>query len=301
MKTILFLSAILFFSSNCSYSQQEHKGSYLGQKPPGTKPEIFAEGIISLGTHELDIAISPKGDELFYVKSVPQYTIMQVKCVNSIWQAPAVASFSGVDNDLSPRYSVDGSKLFFSSNRSVNSKNDFNIWYIEKTDGKWSEPKNIGEPVNSSFHEMGATAAENGNLYFQYFTNNGLKSDIYLSRFLNGKYQKPEKLSAGINSENNEASPYISPDESFIMFHSDRPTGNIRMDLYISFADKKGSWGTPITLGPAVNSPTKSEGGAYLTPDKKYLFFSTFEGPGKGYIYWVEGKIIEELRKMEKK
>jgi len=300
MRTALFLYIIFIVASGYGYSQQL-KGHYLGQKPPGEKPEIFAEGIISLGTHELDIAISPKGDEIFYVKSTPQYTIMQVKCVNGIWQAPAVASFSGVDNDLSPRYSVDGSKLFFSSNRPVNGKNDFNIWYIEKAGEKWGELKNIGEPVNSPFHEMGATVAANGNLYFQYFTNNGLKSDIYLSRFLNGKYQKPEKLSAGINSDNNEASPYISPDESFIMFHSDRPTGNMRMDLYISFADKKGNWGTPINLGPSINSPTKSEGGAYLTPDKKYLFFSTFEGPGKGYIYWVDGKIIEELRKMGKK
>ncbi len=298
MKTKLALFIILIIGSSFSHSQQKQdlKGPYMGQKPPGDKPDIFAYGIISLSTHELDIAVSPKGEEIFYVKSIPQYTIMQVKCVNGIWQTPTVAFFSGADNDLSPRFTVDGSKLFFSSNRPANGKNDFNIWYVEKTGDKWGEPKNLGEPVNSSFNEMGATFAENGNLYFQYFTTNGLKSDIYLSRFLNGKYQKPEKLLADINTENNEASPYISPDESFIMFHSDRPNGNMRMDLYISFADKNGSWGTPINLGLSVNSPIKSEGGAYLTPDKKYLFFSTFEGPGRGNIYWVDGKIIEKLK-----
>lgn len=273
------------------------KGAYLGQMPPGAKPEVFAKGIISHGTHELDIAVSPKGDELFYVKSSPQYTLMQVKLINEEWQLPVVASFSGVDNDLSPRYTPDGKRLFFSSNRPVNGRNDFNIWYIEKTGDKWGEPQNIGEPVNSSNNELGASLAENGNLYFQYFTNNGLKSDIYISRFVNGKYQMPEKLSAEINTVCNEASPYISPDESFIMFHSDRPDGNMRMDLYISFADKNGKWGTQINLGPTVNSPKVSEGGAYLTPDKKYLFFSTFEGPGKGYIYWVDSKIIQKLRK----
>ena len=47
--------------------------AYFGQTPPGTIPEVFAPGLISKGFHEHAIAISPKGDEIFYVMADINY------------------------------------------------------------------------------------------------------------------------------------------------------------------------------------------------------------------------------------
>ena len=43
-----------------------HKGPYLGQKPPGMTPEVFAPGIISTEHKEHStLAFSPDGTEIF--------------------------------------------------------------------------------------------------------------------------------------------------------------------------------------------------------------------------------------------
>ena len=79
-----------------------------------------------------------------------------------------------------------------------------------------------------------------------------------------------------------------------------------------------GSWTDAINMGPEINS-TGMDYCPSLSPDGKYLFFSSYRpimirdkgerydsdellnmyrGPGNGLgdIYWVDAKVIEELR-----
>jgi len=42
------------------------KGPYIGQKTPGTTPEIFAPYIISTGLSEVTCSFTPEGDEMIY-------------------------------------------------------------------------------------------------------------------------------------------------------------------------------------------------------------------------------------------
>ncbi|MCP4727999.1 MAG: hypothetical protein GY863_23370 [bacterium] len=290
---------VLLFVCGTSYGQESFpvlKGPYIGQKPPGEKSEIFAPGVISLGLHEHGFVISPDGNEAFYVKKSDSYNIMHIRRTGGRWQAPELASFCSDYNDMGPRFSHDGKKVFFGSKRPIGDRADFNIWMAEKNGDKWSEPVEIGSTVNTIYNEANPSIASNGNLYFQYFESGGLKSDLYFSPYENGKYGKPVKLPAEINTvEYNEGGPFIAPDESYIMFHSGRTGGYGSMDLYISFRDPNGSWGVPQNLGGGINTPF-GESGPYITPDMKYLFFSNYFGAGKGHIFWTDAAIIETLR-----
>ena len=94
--TVLLIVIILFI--NCSQQKKSDKetkldfselsGPYLGQKPPGMMPEIFASGIISTGHEEFKIVFSPDGKELFYQlwgsQSIPRCKIMTVHLHSSI-------------------------------------------------------------------------------------------------------------------------------------------------------------------------------------------------------------------------
>jgi hypothetical protein len=42
------------------------KGPYLGQKPPGLTPELFAPGIISSGMNEAFLVFAPDYNEIYY-------------------------------------------------------------------------------------------------------------------------------------------------------------------------------------------------------------------------------------------
>lgn len=293
---MLFIISMVFSNHTDLFDSSVLKGPYLGQKPPGMIPEIFAENIISMGQHEHGFVISPKGNIALYAKPLNEMTIMQIKTNNEfLWSKPEIAPFSGIYKDMSPCYSSKGDTIYFTSKRPLNGNTDLNIWIVKNVDGVLSKPLPIGFQINTKYNECNPSVAENGNLYFQYFTNSGLKSDIYYSKYSHGKYNDPIKLPSQINTKYNDASPFIAHDESYILFHSDRPGGHGYMDIYICYKQKDGTWSNAKNLGPKINTYL-SESNPYITPDGKYLFYSNYFGPGKGHIYWIDAKIIDELR-----
>ena len=90
----------------------------------------------------------------------------------------------------------------------------------------------------------------------------------------------------------------LHPDESNLIFDGEREGGFGDSDLYISFRQEDGSWGTAINLGDAINTEAW-EAAATVTPDGKYLFFNRNIGSDSYEnvdIFWVDAKVIEDLR-----
>jgi Tol biopolymer transport system component len=134
-------------------------------------PSLLAEGIICTGQGERDFALSPDGNEMFYTLQAPQAGVFQtiiyrVKEAPGKWSAPAIAPFAGNYSDLEPAFSPDGKKLFFASNRPVSGTKmkDFDIWVVEKKNGRWGVPQNIGSPVNTEADEFYPSITNSGNL-----------------------------------------------------------------------------------------------------------------------------------------
>lgn len=125
---------------------------------PLPEPVVFGEGVISTGDYNMNSAFTPDGKTIYYTKSSQAMTAGRLAVIvfsqfrNGKWQMPAVASFSGQYADYDPFVTADGTKLFFVSDRPApgRERRDFDIWYVEKTAGGWSEPKNIGPPVNTA-------------------------------------------------------------------------------------------------------------------------------------------------------
>ena len=64
--TLFLLTISTYYAQSFDTNKQKLTGPYLGQKPPGMAPELFAPGIISLGYHEHRLAISPDGTEIYF-------------------------------------------------------------------------------------------------------------------------------------------------------------------------------------------------------------------------------------------
>jgi ankyrin repeat protein len=278
----------------------ELRGDFLGQKPPGDAPELFAPGIISSiwGLHSTAV-FSPDGNEVYWA---PMMTfpgevysrggLLVMKRAKGRWTPPAWASFSGPrGEDDVPFFSSDGKRLYFISRRALpgeTQEGSEKIWFADRTSSGWAEPKPLDPNVNSVNMHWEFSLDRKGNLYFAGRPPDSLgASDIYLARSSGGKYEKPVNLGDPFNTAEIEDTPFIAPDGSYLLFSR-------QFDLWVSFRGPNGAWSTPVNLGPEINSPS-IELCPIVTADGKYLFFLSRRG-GESHAYWVRAGIIEKLR-----
>jgi Tol biopolymer transport system component len=212
------------------------------------------------------------------------------------WQPPRIAPFSNKNQDANPHLSADGLKLFFCSNRPLEKNGAFtkdrDIWMVERDGSSWSAPKNMGPPVNTEKPEPYVTVSQNGTLYFHanHYEDSRGGGDIYRSISVNDGYTKPENLGDSVNSRYPDSCPCIAPDETYLVFQSVRPDNHSPgFNLYVSFRKEDGTWTKAINLGKMINGQEASI--PKISPDGKYLFFKR-----GGDIYWVDAKIIDELK-----
>jgi len=296
------LASIATFSLSFDGAQQDDfrilKGTYLGQKPPGPIPEIFLSGIVSTELNEHGApTFSPDLSEMYWS---PQYMeirggrIIFMSSVDSQWQPPKIASFSQEFKNQNPFLSLDGQRLFFKSFRPVNADVYRNgaFWVSERTTEGWSIPKSLGTEVNSGSMGQQITESKNRNLYFSSERSGGKGLwDIYKVSFEHGFYHKAENLGDSINTEFYDSSPYVAPDESYLIFSSlSRPDSYGGSDLYISFRRTDGLWTTASNMGSVINTDGHEEF-PIGSPDGQYLFFFR-----DGDIYWVSTSFLNDLR-----
>ena len=306
-KWIKFYTAcsILIILTGCSKQagSQSLKGSYLGQKPPGETPEVFAPGIISTDASEGCCCFSKDGRLFLFVRENSELNgIMIMEQKNGVWTKPRLASFSAGNLDWDFILAPDDKTVFVSSGRPLKQggspEKNYSIFVSEKTNSGWSDPLPLPPPVNTGEHDSYPSVSEKGTLYFFSKRGGGLgQGDIYLSGRQQGKYPQIENPGSPINTEHHEVDPYISPDESYLIICTDKPGGYGRHDIYISFRKKDGSWTEPVNMGDKINS-SFSEYIPYVTPDGKYFFFTSNKS-GDRDIYWMDAKIIENLKPEE--
>ena len=334
MKPTRILTAALFIPLmiiGCQAGLEEFPvlgGPYFGQKPPGSTPVVFAPGLISTGLYTRDMAISKDGREMYFCVSDTAVTaIFETRLVDGRWTEPAIAPFSGKGFlDFEPALSPDDQKLYFLSNRPPLDQSAApgwthqNIWVTTRTEAGWSEPQLVGESVSTDENEFFPSPVDGGALYFTRSGKNA-PARIYKALFADGRYEKPEALPFDVPEGGILFNAFVSPQEDFLItcaLHID-PT-NTDQDYYVGFKTSEGKWGRLIKLGPEIDTPGDNANSAYVSPDGRYLFFSSsrkgreipepaagttlgalvrskaLPGGGASAIYWVEAKILEALK-----
>lgn len=332
--SLLFFILIACACSNCNNEEKfpQLKGDYLGQTLPEDSALLFAPGIISSGMGDRDIAITPDGKEIFFTRKIgatDYFTIFCTKEINGIWENPEVFEFC---KDIKYKYtepfiSNDGKKLFFVSNKPKNEEleSSYDIWVSEKDEYNiWTEPYNLGEPINTDQNEFFPTLTNDGTIYYNHFDTELNDEFIYRSKLVDGKFTAPEKVSDKINGGRARFNAFISPDESFIIIPTfGLPDSYGKTDYYIVFRDEQDNWSDPINMGEQINSSNGQEWSASLSPDGKYLFYMSAKIPknsidcdefssnlfykmhnspqnGLSDIYWIKTDFINDLREQAK-
>jgi len=161
------------------------------------------------------------------------------------------------------------------------------LYSMRNPDGKFEAGEEMPEPFNVNDNEGGATlTADNNTLYYTVCKFDNVKKylncDIYYSENVNGEWSPIKSVSNKINLPGSwESQPTISADGRTLYFVSDRSGGFGGYDIYRSINSESGEWGTPINLGPLINS-TGNEKSPFFHPDEKTLYFSSDGWMGLG-------------------
>lgn len=292
-----FLTFIAMFSvlaANSQINAQDEfptlKGPYMGQKTPGMVAEPFAPGIISKEGWELEGVFAPGLKEFYFTldrgtyegpnKTGRRHTVVGFRQENNIWK-----KYTEFPRTGEVTFSPDGKRMHMAKG------------YKDRIGDGWTERKSLGPMFdNKNLGIMRLSASAKGTYVFDDY-----KTDmIRISELKNGKREEPKMMGAIVNTGKWTAHPFIAPDESYLIWDSERDEGFGGSDLYISFKQKDGSWGAAINMGPEVNSD-KWDAYATVTSDGKYILFNRRIDDGSTDktnidVYWVDAKIIDTLR-----
>ena len=331
--TIMLLMGNVLLAQNSSTGFPELRGPYLGQKPPGMIPELFAPGIVCTGITERDMVVSPDGKEIYFSVAFGKVvTIMWTQFREGHWSEPEVAPFAADPNyfHIEPCLSADGKRIFFLTNRPGKGKEAKpgwayqNIWAANRSpEGSWGEPYDPDAAINGESQQYFPSLTSDGTLYFTRVDPQAKKSAIYRCRFVNGRFSEAEKLPEKINGSGTPYNACISPDENCLIACVDgKPyDGNPgRANYFVFFRDHNDNWSEGIPFGPEVNMKGSTAMSPSVSPDGRYFFFAAqitaerFTGSLKGRtlheliemykscqngnndIYWVDARIIQGLR-----
>jgi hypothetical protein len=280
---ILLALLILLAPAGCAPSPSPT--SYLGQKPPGMQPEIFAPGIVSTpGFTEWSGTFSPEGDEYYFWRtSSSQHQFFCTRMIDGKWTTPeeltAIAEYWASE----PQLTLDNNRLYFMWKHPAPPGPEGlpSYYFIERTADGWSEPEYAGQG-------MFLSSSRDGLLYTTDMSLRLITGETYLAKVTtdDGVFVNYERLDIPTYL-GSQAHPCIAPDGSYILF--DVHGGYY---LFVCFKKADGTWGEAIDLSKHGFNPLA--GGAYVSPDGKYLFFALNED-----IYWVDIKAIEKLRPRE--
>lgn len=132
-----------------------------------------------------------------------------------------------------PSISSDGKTIYFASNR-PGGFGGTDIWMTKFESGKWSEPVNLGNIINSPGQERSPYITSDGmTLYFSSDGHPGFgKKDIFISFKDNGAWGEPVNLKNGINSEADDLFFSASSMDNTFYFASNRAGGQGGYDIY---------------------------------------------------------------------
>ncbi|MBD8874603.1 PD40 domain-containing protein [Rhodanobacter sp. DHB23] len=235
--------------------------------------ELVGPGVISTGLQETSAAVTPDGDTLYFMRSdfaEQDDTILVSHRADGHWGTPQVASFSGQWHDSEPTLSPDGRRLYFVSNRPVQSGGapvtaamdghrftGTNLWYVQRQpDGHWGAPVHVDGALNDGAMIYNPSVAADGDIYFSaHRADSGPAYQIYVARRTAQGYATPQRVELG-DVAHNRMDPAIDPQQRFLVYAGNEGDSLGSADIYIAFREADGRWGKPLHLSGEVNSPS---------------------------------------------
>jgi len=212
--------------------------------------------------------ISPDGNVLYFSlgrdRNVATY--FSTRTADG-WSVPTPLPINLQSFPTGAPHTQDGKTLYFSSIR-PGGLGEADIYVCENSNGQWTNPVNLGPPVNTKYMESEPFISADGNTLYFASTRPGGKGgvDIWMSERTAGKWSEPRNLGEPVNTKQDETQPFVTADGAELYFMA-MNRNNIPGPAIFRSLRQGQKWGEPTVVASGfVGQPS-------LTADKEYLYF----------------------------
>jgi outer membrane protein OmpA-like peptidoglycan-associated protein/Tol biopolymer transport system component len=199
--------------------------------------------------------------------------------------------------EFGPSLTADGKTLYFYSKRNSQYTD---IYKSKLVNGRWSTPSEVKE-VNSPYDDQSPYVF--GDESFMIFSSNrdgsyefrlsngqvGISRDLYYSEKVDGEWSIPATLSDLINTDEMEENPFYSGD---YLYFTRYPFGDTSQAKIFRSKVYDNNFLAPEELPSPINQRNSSNIAAIVSPDGKYLYFSSNRSGGFGGYDIYRSKIL---------
>ncbi|MFP4289467.1 MAG: hypothetical protein ACLFQS_09425 [Bacteroidales bacterium] len=203
---------------------------------------------INASVHTGPACISADGNHLYFTRNISEDPLNDEEEINKLsifsafwdgenWTDIKRVPINNKNNAYSvgqPALSPDGNTLYFVSDMS-DGYGETDIYRIQKRNGSWGRPENLGPTINTPGREMSPYIHSDGYLYFSsdgHPTMGGL--DLFSAKPSGNNFETPRNLGTPINSSSDDISIIFKPNGYSGFLASNRRNGRFD-DLYSFF------------------------------------------------------------------
>lgn len=250
-------------------------------------PAFNADGSVMIYT-SLDQSAGRHKNEDLYMTTIDEN--------GDFSQGESIASLNTFENEGAHTFSQDGSMIIFTACNRRDSYGGCDLYISFYKNGQWGKVYNMGPEVNSRFSDkQPSLSADNKTLYFSSTRKGGKgKEDIWKVSFINGKWSDAENLGDGINTSENEGSPFIHADDNTLYFRSDGHIGLGDYDLFVS-KKKNTTWSEPKNLGHPINSKG-NDGALFVDLFGNTAYYTSDKLNGGSHLDILKFELPEDLK-----
>ncbi len=202
------------------------------------------------------------------------------------------------DNEGAQSVMIDGKAMFYTACNREEGYGMCDLYFSRKKGDRWSAGVNLQRPINTQASEKQPSISSDGRSLYFASDRQGTKGklDLWVSHLSDqGYWSTPKNLGDVINTEEDDAAPFIHPDGKTLYFSSRGHVGMGGFDLFMTQKDSAGNWQEPVNLGYPINTLHEEEGVIInASGDKAYFSSDRFNGFGKRDIY--EFELYKEAR-----
>jgi flagellar motor protein MotB len=287
------------YMNDCLFSQEAIKN------PVSFKPVNIGQGINTTENEYLPVITADEGMIIFTRQTNRNEDFYKSIKKDENWSkaeflSKEINTFNY--NEGAQCISPDGNYLFFTGCNRPDGSGRCDIYISRREGNGWSKPFNIGPPVNTpGWESQPSISADGRTLYFVSTRQGGFGGyDIWKTELAsNGSWTIPQNLGPEINTEFDEQSPFIHPDDESLYFSSNGWPGFGNKDLFVSrkvFIDGKlKGWKKPENLGYPINT-FGEESGLSISSDGRLGFFASNQKDGYGGLDIYSFELPEKVR-----